>query len=368
MLIFPKSCGNQCSSASPRLGVTGYVGGDTLYAFTQAHPEWEITALVRSTEKGAAVAKGYPAIKLVYGDLDNSDLLADESSKADIVLQLADADHVGSIHALLAGLKRGHTRDAPGYYIHMSGAGSLFPASTLSDPSLLGTLPADAHIYDDWDGRVDLYARTPPNAYHKAADLVVTHAGQHMDGAVRSALVAPPGIYGTGRGPCHRHSMLGPAQARIILTEGAGCLLGDGGNIWNVLHVSDASALLVLLVEAAVQGGGKADWDHDAYYLCEAGEMTQPEIAESMAKEAVRMGLIASPELKTITRERANEILPFGDVLMGSTSRGRSIRARKRLGWEPKGRSWAEELPDLFETVATDMGLLKSHAQKAVGN
>ena len=323
---------------------------------------------MRSTEKGAAVAKEYPAIKLVYGDLDSSSLLADESSKVDIVLQLADADHVGSVHAILAGLKRGHTRDAPAYYIQMTGAGSLFPASMLNDPSLLGTLPADTHIYDDWDGRVDLYTRTPPNALHKAADLVVTHAAQHMEGAVRCALVSPPAIYGTGRGPCHRHSMVGPAQARIILTEGAGCLLGDGGNIWNVLHVSDVAALLILLVEAAAQGGGKADWDHDAYYLCEAGEMTQLEIVESMAKEAARMGLIASPELKTIKRERANEIMPYGEILMGSTSRGQSIRARKRLGWEPKGRSWADELPDLFETVARDMGLSESHAQKAAGD
>ncbi|TKA54714.1 hypothetical protein B0A49_13103 [Cryomyces minteri] len=306
------------------LGITGYVGGDTVYAFTQAHPEWEMTALVRSTDKGAAVAKEYPAIKLVYGDLDNGDLLADESSKADIVLQLADADN-------------------------------------------LGTLPADTHVYDDWDGRVDLYARTPPNPYHKPADLAVTHAGQRVDGAVRCALVTPPAIYGTGRGPCHRHSMLGHAQVRIILTEGAGCLLGDGGNIWNVLHVSDVGALLILLVEAAVQGGGKADWDHDAYYLCEAGEMKQREMVEPMAKEAARMGLIASPELKTITRERANEIVPYGEILMGSTSRGRSIRARRRLGWEPKGRSWAEELPDLIETVAREMGLWKSHAQKAAG-
>ena len=246
----------------------------------------------------------------------------------------------------------------------MSGAGSLFPASMLRDPAAqLGRLPADTHVYDDWHGRVDLYARTPPEAYHKAAELAVTHAaGQkgRVDGAmVRCALAVPPAIYGTGRGPCHRHAMLGPAQARILLTEGAGCVLGEGSNVWNVVHVSDVSALLLRLVEAAVhEGGGKADWGHDAYYLCEAGEMTQREFVEPLAREAVRMGLIASSaELKGITRERANEIVPHGDFLMGSTSRGRAIRARKRLGWVPRGRSWAEELPDLLETEAREMGL-----------
>jgi len=351
------------SPTSSSLGVTGYVGGDTLHAFIQAHPEWEITALIRSHDKGAIIAKTYPSVKIVYGDLDNSELLTNESSKADIVLQLADADHVGSINAILDALERGHTKDAPGYFIQMSGAGSLVPASMLQDPSVLGTLPADTHIYDDWEGRVDLYERTPDFALHKPADLAVTHAGQRVDPkVVRCALVSPSAIYGTSRGPCNQDSMLGPGQARILLTEGAGCLLADGGNIWNIIHVSDVTVLMILLVEAAIQGGGTADWGHDAYYLCEAGEMTQREFVGSMAQEAARMGLIASPEPKSITSERADEIVPHGDFLLGSTSRGTAIRARKRLGWEPKGRSWAQELPGLLKKVAKDMAVSKQPA------
>jgi N-acetyl-gamma-glutamylphosphate reductase len=67
-------------------GVTGYIGGDALYEITQAHPDYEITALVRNSDKGAKVAKVYPKIRLVYGDLDSSDLITAEAQKADIVL------------------------------------------------------------------------------------------------------------------------------------------------------------------------------------------------------------------------------------------------------------------------------------------
>lgn len=53
----------------------------------QAHPNYDITCLVRSSDKGAQVASQYSNVKLVYGDLDNANLLEQEAQKADIVLR-----------------------------------------------------------------------------------------------------------------------------------------------------------------------------------------------------------------------------------------------------------------------------------------
>lgn len=66
-------------------GSTGYIGGDAMYAIATAHPEYEITALVRNSDKGAKVAAKFPNVKLVYGDLDSVDVLERESRAADIV-------------------------------------------------------------------------------------------------------------------------------------------------------------------------------------------------------------------------------------------------------------------------------------------
>ena len=66
-------------------GVTGYIGGDALYLISQKHPEWELTCLVRNSDKGAKVAAEYPGIHLVYGDLEAADLIEEEAKKADIV-------------------------------------------------------------------------------------------------------------------------------------------------------------------------------------------------------------------------------------------------------------------------------------------
>lgn len=68
-----------------RTGTTGYIGGDALYRINEAHPDWEITCLVRNSEKGSKVAAQYPKVKLVYGDLDSADVIEEEAKKADIV-------------------------------------------------------------------------------------------------------------------------------------------------------------------------------------------------------------------------------------------------------------------------------------------
>jgi hypothetical protein len=59
-----------------------------LFALEKAHPNYEYTALVRDSKKGALVAVAFPSIRLVYGRLDDSNLLEEESSRADIVIRI----------------------------------------------------------------------------------------------------------------------------------------------------------------------------------------------------------------------------------------------------------------------------------------
>jgi len=70
-------------------GTTGYIGGDALYLFNEVHPEWEITCLVRNSDKGAKVAKQYSKVRLVYGDLDAVDLIEEEAKNADVVFRMS---------------------------------------------------------------------------------------------------------------------------------------------------------------------------------------------------------------------------------------------------------------------------------------
>jgi N-acetyl-gamma-glutamylphosphate reductase len=60
-----------------------------LFAITSAHPDWQISALIRSQEKAAQVASKYPHIRIVIGDLDSSDLIEKEVQDADIVFSMS---------------------------------------------------------------------------------------------------------------------------------------------------------------------------------------------------------------------------------------------------------------------------------------
>ena len=52
----------------------------------KAHPEYDITCLVRNSDKGALLASQYPRVRLVYGDLDSRELIEEEAKKANVIL------------------------------------------------------------------------------------------------------------------------------------------------------------------------------------------------------------------------------------------------------------------------------------------
>lgn len=49
--------------------------------------DYEVSCLVRNSDKGAQVASRWANIRLVYGDLESSDILEEEAKRADVVLR-----------------------------------------------------------------------------------------------------------------------------------------------------------------------------------------------------------------------------------------------------------------------------------------
>ncbi|KAK0953315.1 hypothetical protein LTS01_024443, partial [Friedmanniomyces endolithicus] len=236
-------------------GATGYIGGDALKAIIDAHPEYEITALVRNSDKGAQVAAVYPKVSLVYGDLDSTDLLTKEASKADIVCHFANADHAPAATALTTGLAT-HPASNPGFLIHTSGTGILLYADIRS--ATYGE--ASPKIYDDLDNVAEITS-LPDDAPHRPVDKIVLGAGEEFGGRVRTAIVCPPTIYGSGRGAGNRVSHQLPELCRVTLERGYGVQVGKGLTRWGNVHVHDLSDLYVKLVEEAAAGGSTAEWE-----------------------------------------------------------------------------------------------------------
>jgi len=345
-------------------GATGYIGGDALYALEKAHPEYEFTALVRNPDSGAKVVSVYPKIRLVYGNLDDSALLEEEAAKADIVIHTADSsDHAGAAKAIAKGIAAGHTAEKPGFWIHVSGTGILTWHDQAAES--YGHAPSQ-HPYNDLED-VSLLTSLPDSAFHRDIDKLVLGAASDK---VRTAIVCPPTIYGPGRGPGSQRGRQVYNLVKVTLEQGQAPMLGDGKSEWDNVHLHDLSSLFVLLVEAALDPTKSSDpelWGERGYFLAENGHHVWGDVSRLVGKTAFDRGYIKDKDAKPMEVDEAKEKGGFEALSWGLNSKGFARRASKFLGWKPTGRTLDEEIPDIVETEATEMGVKKGHAEVVAG-
>ncbi|OJD35442.1 nucleoside-diphosphate-sugar epimerase [Diplodia corticola] len=329
-------------------GITGYIGGDALYALHKAHPDWSYTALVRTKDKGAKVQQAYSNVDIVYGDLDSYDLIKGEASKADIVIHTADAsDHEPAAKAIAEGLASAHSKHHPGYWLHVSGTGILCFAD--ADAGRLGE--ASDKVYDDLDG-VEELTHLPDHAFHRNVDKIVLEAGTKNADSVKTAVLCPPTIYGPGRGPVSGRSRQVYELAKITLQQKKGPIIGAGKTYWDNVHVHDLSDLFVLLAEAAATGhkDDKELWGEKGYFLVQNGEHVWGEVSKQITAEAAKEGYIPKNETFSLNKDEAFKLAGFEALSWGLNSRGKARRARKFLGWSPKAPSLEQELPSIVKS------------------
>jgi len=277
------------------------------------------------------------------------------------VKDCANADHEAAAKAIAKGLAA-HPGDYAGVWIHTSGTGILCFADL--QRQLFGE--TSSKIYDDWDGIGELFSM-PDHAPHRTVDKIVQAAGTGPSARVDTAIVCPPCIYGKGRGPGNQRSVQLYELARITLEKKHGVQVGAGKTYWNTVHVSDLSDCYLKLVEDAAMRARKATWGKEGYYFTENGEIVWGDISKLVATEAHKQGFLQTDEVVTVPDAEANKLAPHATFLFGANSRCKAIRARKLLGWSPKGRSLEDEIPDAVASEARRSGLVEGHAAKVAG-
>ncbi|KAF1995118.1 NAD dependent epimerase/dehydratase family protein [Amniculicola lignicola CBS 123094] len=343
-------------------GATGYIGGEVLYRIATTYPDLSITALVRTSDKGAKVAAQFPSIRCVYGDLSSTDLITTEASKADIVVHTADCDDVSSANAIIAGMSQKEGKK--GYLIHTSGTGILSYPTT--DRGTFGI--QDSKTFDDWDG-IQAVTNIPSHAIHRNVDSIILASSTQHPTKIASAIICPPCIYGPGRGPDNKKSMQVYMMAAAALKRGKAFYIEEGTNVWTEIHVQDLSNVYLSLVEAALADGGKATWNSEGYYFAENGSFAWGDVGRGIGKIAKQKGLLETGEAEGVSVEEAGKMKPegAGPYLWGTNSRCKAVRARKLFGWEPVEKGLFELLEHMVDVEARDAGLVKGHAVVAAG-
>ncbi len=117
-------------------GATGYVGGDVLYRLRHSSlANSRLSCLVRDTSKARHLSDLYPHVEIIQGGLDDSELVEQETRKADVILSqfvpsssplvqaerpldLAATGHHGAASAIAKGLQGRAGSQNPGSSPH----------------------------------------------------------------------------------------------------------------------------------------------------------------------------------------------------------------------------------------------------------
>ncbi|KAL4900448.1 hypothetical protein BDW74DRAFT_161954 [Aspergillus multicolor] len=340
-------------------GITGYIGGDAFHVLSQSHPDLEFSALIRTEEKAKYVRELYPNVRVVIGELGDSEKIEKEAAWADIVLHTADSsDHVGAANAIAKGLVSGHSKDRPGYWIHTGGTGIL----TYFDSEVRKVHGEhDDKVFNDYAGVTEL-TNLPAEAFHRNVDEIVLKTGVEHADSVRTVIVCPPTIYGRGRGPVALRGRQVYELAKFVLEQKYVPVIGKGLARWNNVHVYDLSRLFELLVKTALdpkKNDDKEIWGEKGYFLAENGEHVWGDLSKLVGEQAHKLGYLKEkPEVKQLSLEEAtNSPAGFEAASWGWNSRGQAQRGREVLGWTPKERSIEEEVPDIIAAEAQRLGL-----------
>lgn len=144
--------------------------------------------------------------------------------------------------------------------------------------------------------------------------------------------------------------------------------LGKGLTEWDNVNVQDLTNLYVLLVEAAVAKNLSPEiWGEKAYFLAESGTHVWGKLAKHTAEVAHKAGYIPTTEVQMLTPDEAKEIAGFEAMSWGLNSKGKGLRAKKFLGWNPSKPSLFDSIPAIVEEEAKRAGISKGHAAKVAG-
>lgn len=286
-------------------GATGYIGGSVARNLVRAGHQ--VLGLARSSKTHNELTQ--LGVEPLAGSLDDASILIEAASRADAVINAAQAGHRGAAETLIAAL-----RGTGKLLIHTSGS------SILADDA--AGEPSDRVFTED-----DPFTPVPEKVPRAEIDRLIL--GAAADG-IRSVVICPSLVYGRGSG-IHNESVQIPALARQAMKSGVARYIGRGMNIWSNVHIDDVADAYLLALDRAVAG---------SFFFLENGEASMRDVVNAISCK-LGLGEAQSWSLDDAIKEWGNEAARFS---LASNSRIRGVRTRRDLGWNPNGPGLADAI------------------------
>jgi nucleoside-diphosphate-sugar epimerase len=284
-------------------GATGYIGGSV--AVRLAQQGYHVRGLARSAEKAQQLSS--LNIEPVIGNLSNLELLTQETTAADAVINAANADAAEPVRHLISALAGSGKA-----LIHTSGSSIVADEGAGSASKIIHTV-VPAHP-------------VPAKAARVAIDREVLRSSES---GIRSIVICPTMVYGEGTGP-HKQSIQVPLLLRHAINTGVAEYIGEGLNRWSNVHIEDLADLYLLALQQGRPG---------SFYFAENGE-------EDLRTIVSRIAQLLHLPLHSLELQEA--IALWGrepaEYALASNSRVSAKAARQDLGWNPLHYSLIQDL------------------------
>lgn len=309
----------------------GYIGQNVLDELLAA--KYPVTTLVRRPEQATLFEKA--GAKTVLGTLSDLELLTAQSAQHEITINTASCDDLPSVEAILAGVRQRVHAGQPSIYLHTSGTGAL-------EDGALGMYKNSKIYRDDIPGDIEAI---PPTSMHRHVDIPIAKAAQEFGEKAKVVIILPPLVYGLN--PAHnRHTFALTALVNFSLKHGFAGYVGEGRNVWSVVHVRDLGRAYMTLL-AYIEKSAPKTFLENPYFFAESGsEVEMHEVAENLGRSLYGIGKIQNPKVQTFNESDYADVFgPLTPVGLGCNSRSRAIRLQQ-LGWKPNEKDFWTSLKE----------------------
>ncbi|KAJ4002782.1 hypothetical protein NW752_009436 [Fusarium irregulare] len=269
-------------------GASGFVGAPYTRALKQAHPDWQITAYVRSTDPSLKTALNVD--RIITGDFTDFEKVKAASVEHDIAVNAGNSFTSEPVAAIIAGQQ---SRATKGRIIHISGAGNFIDFGTS------GNFNPESKVWND--ANEDDIRAIHKDMFNGQSDTLVLQAE-----GIDTYIVCPSVVYG---GASAGVKTMGVGYN--LLTGNAKPLgyvpyVGDGTAILSTTHVLDLVDFLIKISDIAAQGPAEGT-PYSRYYLLETSRVAWKDLATQLAKAMHARGIFSSPEPRNVPFEEAGE-------------------------------------------------------------
>ena len=138
----------------------------------------------------------------------------------------------------------------------------------------------------------------------RTTDLTVVETSKQT--GIKTYIFICPILYGVGTGAFHKFTHQVPELMRAASKDGHSWIIGEGEGIKNHIHIEDLAALFETYL-AAILEGKDVPYGEKGIFFAENGEHSWKEVGDGIAKAGVELGILKSPEVKSLSLEEANK-------------------------------------------------------------